>query len=239
MRKQQTKSQSLNRFYSAIYRKYDLVNRIFTFGRDQKWRSYTACECLKNNPIDIIDLCCGTGDLCIHLGKKANRDINITGYDFNSQMLEIARKKTTNNRNIDFIRGDVADIPIEDESFDAMTIGFGFRNLTFENEHADIHLKEMHRILRKGAMLYILESSVPSNKLVRLFYTLYLRLFLIPMGALISGSWKSYTYLARSSVNFFDVNEVNGLLSKYGFKIVGIKKFFLGASNLITARKND
>jgi demethylmenaquinone methyltransferase/2-methoxy-6-polyprenyl-1,4-benzoquinol methylase len=237
MNQQQNNSHPLDQYYSKIYRNYDLVNRLFTLGNDKKWRNQTAIECLKNNPIDIIDLCCGTGDICIVLSGKANSKIRITGFDLNQQMLEMARTKSKNILNIKFTQGDVADMPFNDESFDAMTIGFGFRNLTFENNKTEIHLKEMNRILRKGARLHILESSVPSNKLIRSFYKFYLSVILIPLGALISGNWKAYSYLARSSANFFNVQEVNEILMKYGFEVLKVKTFFFGASNLITAVK--
>lgn len=237
MEQQQNKTHPLNQFYSKIYRKYDLINRIFTLGNDEKWRRFTAEECLINDPVDIIDLCCGTGDMCINISRKAKNNVQITGFDLNQQMLDMARIKSMNLQNIKFLQGDVAEMPFKDGSFDAMTIGFGFRNLTFENQEAGIHLKEMNRVLRKGAMLHILESSVPSNKLIRFCYNIYLRVILIPLGALISGNWKAYSYLARSSANFFNLPEVNDILMKYGFEVLKVKSFFFGASNLITAVK--
>lgn len=238
MKQQMNNSHPLDHYYSKIYRNYDLINRLFTLGNDEKWRKQTAIECLKKNPTDIIDLCCGTGDLCLNLSRMAKKDVRITGYDFNQKMLELAKSKTGDRQNIEFIQGDVAKMPFKDDSFDAMTIGFGFRNLTFENQKAEIHLKEMNRILRKGATLHILESSVPSNKIIRLFYNFYLKMILIPLGALISGNWKAYSYLARSSANFFNLEEVNDILMKYGFKILKVRTFFFGATNLITAIKN-
>ncbi len=237
--KQQDSTYPLNHYYSKIYRKYDLVNRIFTFGNDQKWRRYTAEECSKSNPKRIIDLCCGTGDLCINLSRKIGSDANITGFDLNTQMLEMAEIKTKDRQinNIEYMQGDVAEMPFQDASFDAMTIGFGFRNLTFQNPRAEIHLKEMHRILKKGATLFILESSVPTNKFIRLCYTFYLKFILIPLGSLISGNREAYSYLANSSANFFDVEEVAEILKENGFKMQRVKIFLLGASNLITAIK--
>lgn len=237
--KQQNSTYPLNHYYSKIYRKYDLINRIFTFGNDQKWRRYTAKECRKNNPKHIIDICCGTGDLCISLSRKIDYDANITGFDLNVQMLEMAEIKTKDRqiKNIEYVQGDVAEMPFEGASFDAMTIGFGFRNLIFENPNAKTHLKEIHRILKKNAALYILESSVPTNKFIRFCYTIYLKFILIPLGSLISGNREAYSYLANSSANFFDVEEVAEILMDNGFKLQSVKIFFLGASNLITAIK--
>jgi len=229
----------LSQYYSAIYRKYDLVNRIFTLGNDERWRKYTAEQCLKHQPRNIIDLCCGTGDLAINIRKKAANEVKITGFDFNRKMLEIAKRKTEEQQldNLIYVEGDVAEMPFADGSFDAMTIGFGFRNLTFENEKSVRHLMEMNRIIRKGGRLYILESSVPSCNLIRMLYKLYLRLILIPLGAWITGNREAYAYLARSSANFFNTDEVADMLINSGFIMEQKKVFFLGASNLIIAMK--
>lgn len=239
MKDQQDKTQILNQYYSNIYRRYDLINRLFTFGNDRKWRSYTAQDCLKEKPVAIIDLCCGTGDLCINLSRRSMHEVQITGFDINHQMLETARIKTKKReiKNIEFVQGDVAKMPFKDSAFDAMTIGFGFRNLTFENKKAEIHLSEMSRILKKKATLHILESSVPSNLFIRTLYNLYLRLVLIPLGAIMSGNRSAYTYLAKSSANFFNTKEVAEILMKYGLKIQQTKTFLFGAANLITAVK--
>lgn len=239
MKGQQDKTPILNQFYSNIYRKYDLINRLFTFGNDRKWRYYAAQDCLKNKPAAIIDLCCGTGDLCINLSRRSMHEVQITGFDINREMLEIAKIKTKKRKikNIEFVQGDVAKMPFKDSSFDAMTIGFGFRNLTFENNKAETHLSEMSRVLKQGATLHILESSIPSNILIRVLYKLYLKLVLIPLGAIISGNRPAYTYLAKSSANFFNTKEVAEILMKYGFKIQQTTTFFFGATNLTTAIK--
>jgi demethylmenaquinone methyltransferase/2-methoxy-6-polyprenyl-1,4-benzoquinol methylase len=239
MKSETVDTHRLDQYYSAIYRKYDLINRIFTLGNDEKWRRITAKECLKSNPVDVIDVCCGTGDLGIKISQLAKSKIRVTGFDINRQMLDLAESKTKKLSidNIRFMMGDAAEMPFGDESFDAMTIGFGFRNLTFKNPRADIHLHEMNRVLRKGGKLYILESSVPSNKFIRFFYTTYLNTILIPLGTLISGNRRAYTYLARSSANFFKVEEIRQILTNHGFKIQDVNVFFFGASSLIIADK--
>lgn len=239
MNKEYIQGHPLTNYYSVIYRKYDLINRMFTFGLDRKWRKRAAIECLKSFPSDIIDLCCGTGDMAIEICRLTNEKIRISGYDFSESMLKVAREKASKigYSQINFIQGDVANMPYSDREFDCAAIAFGFRNLTYENPAAHENLKEISRIIKTGGKLVILESAVPTNKLILFFYTIYLRCFLIPLGGLISGDWKAYNYLARSSANFYTPNEIKEILNHHGFKIQFRTTFLLGAASLIAAIK--
>ncbi|MBA7540108.1 Demethylmenaquinone methyltransferase [subsurface metagenome] len=154
-------------------------------------------------------------------------------------MIALAKHKTLQKRlkNIDFIYGDVAKMPFGKEEFDGITIAFGFRNLTFENPDVQNHLKEMNRILKREGKLIILESGIPTQSFVRLIYKFYLTCVLIPLGGIISGSWHAYRYLAKSSGNFFNLPEVDQLLTDYGFKVLESKRYFMGAANLVIAEK--
>ncbi len=160
----------LKTYYSKIYKRYDLVNRIFTFSMDERWRKITANECFKNHPQNILDLCCGTGDLTVKLAKKANGDSEVIGYDFSEHMLEIARQKLEKHHlNVDLVAGDVAQMPFENDFFDSIGTTFGFRNLVYENENREKHLEEIYRVLKKGGQLVIAESSKPGSAFVRFF----------------------------------------------------------------------
>jgi demethylmenaquinone methyltransferase/2-methoxy-6-polyprenyl-1,4-benzoquinol methylase len=233
------RSEALKGYYSTIYKKYDLVNRLFTFGMDLRWRRVTASECKKQNPSAIIDLCCGTGDMALCLAARLPVDRRIVGYDFNEHMLQLAMKKVMEKtyHNIEFIRGDIAAMPFADSEFDCITIAFGFRNLTYDNPACDIHLKEIARIVRSGGQLLILESAVPQHRLIHFFYKLYLRCILVPLGGFISGNRKAYSYLAQSSANYFNRAELIELLTKHEFVVNFNKTFFLGAANLLSATR--
>lgn len=235
----QNKGFSLHDFYNKIFKQYDLINRIFTFGLDQRWRKITASECLKSNPTNVLDLCCGTGDLTTILSQQASNETIITGYDFNEKMLSLARKKNSKQHksNITFVQGDAAEMPFTDNHFDCITIGFGFRNLTFNNPNRDKHIKEMHRSLKPGGKLLILESSVPNKLFFRFFYKIYLYTCLIPLGTILSGNFKAYWYLAHSSSEFYSVDEIRNMLLKKGFSSLEYRSFFFGATNLIKAIK--
>ncbi|MBN1413634.1 MAG: ubiquinone/menaquinone biosynthesis methyltransferase [Bacteroidales bacterium] len=229
----------LNEFYSRIVKHYDRINRLFTLGMDQLWRRYTARTCLLYNPAEILDLCCGTGDLTIILARGSKKSIPVTGLDFNIRMLEAARRKSAkgNCRDVHFVHGDASNMPFSDDSFDSITIGFGFRNLTYENPHQSLYLSEIYRVLKRGGRLFILESGVPENPIVRLLFKGYLYLLVIPIGFFISGDNQAYRYLVRSSAGFFSADEINQILYKRGIVITERKRFFLGAANLFTAVK--
>jgi demethylmenaquinone methyltransferase/2-methoxy-6-polyprenyl-1,4-benzoquinol methylase len=229
----------LDTFYSRIYKRYDLINRLFTLGMDKSWRKYTAVQCLRHNPAEVLDLCCGTGELTLLLSGNNSKEISITGFDLNTQMLDRARQKTKQKGcgNIRYVQGNVSHMPFHEASFDSITIGFGFRNLTYDNPGQNTHMKEIYRVLKKGGRLFILESGMPEIPWIRFFFRLYLCLVLIPVGFLLSGDRRAYSYLARSSAGFFSVDEISQFLSGKGFVMEARKKFFLGAANLIIARK--
>jgi demethylmenaquinone methyltransferase/2-methoxy-6-polyprenyl-1,4-benzoquinol methylase len=231
--------QKLETFYSTIYKRYDLVNRLFTMGMDMRWRKKAAVECLKTKPSRIIDLCCGTGDMVLTIYKFSLPNARIAAYDFSETMLGVARRKAIKQGadSIEFIQGDVARMPFADGEFNSITIAFGFRNLTYENPSRDIHIYEIARILKAGGRLIILESAVPSNRIVYFFYFMYLRIVLIPLGGLLSGNWKAYRYLVKSSVNYYRRNEISDLLQKNKLVVTSVKSLFLGAASLLTALK--
>jgi demethylmenaquinone methyltransferase/2-methoxy-6-polyprenyl-1,4-benzoquinol methylase len=229
----------LDKFYTKIFKHYDLINRLFTFGMDKKWRGLTVNTCLRDNPDKVLDLCCGTGDLAIELSKRSDKSLSITGYDINESMLNLARKKSESIENKpDFKCGPASELPFRNDYFDCISIGFGFRNLTFENPNRGKHLTEIVRVLNKDGKLVILESGIPANILIRFFYKIFLYLFLIPLGGLISGDFKAYHYLATSSAKFYKIDELKLMLLESGLKEFTCRKFLFGATNLISVKKS-
>jgi demethylmenaquinone methyltransferase / 2-methoxy-6-polyprenyl-1,4-benzoquinol methylase len=228
----------LQSYYSRIYKTYDLVNHLFTLGLDRKWRRFAAKACLETKPVQILDLCCGTGDLAISIAKIAGNPVHITGYDLNSEMLSVAVHKTAQfGLDIRYIQGNADSMPFENEKFDCITIGFGFRNLVWENPNRDQHIREIGRIMKKGGRLLILESSRPQNKMIAFFYRVYLKTILIPLGGVLSGNHEAYRYLAGSSSDFYSFAELRTLMEPHHLELTLRKKFLFGSTNLLIAGK--
>jgi demethylmenaquinone methyltransferase/2-methoxy-6-polyprenyl-1,4-benzoquinol methylase len=236
----------LHDFYGDIHRSYDRVNRIFTFGRDRSWRRKAASELLVDQPTRVLDLCTGTGDFILELGRRSAKEgkkIALTGYDFSREMLKEAERKKEALQSkgvisdIRFMEGDAGAMPFADASFDAMGITFGLRNLVYENSNARKHLSEMHRVMRPGGQLVVLESSKPVSPLWGIFNSIYLRFILPYLGGLISGNLKAYQYLASSSKNYYTIREMGMILETAGFTMVRSKVLFLGSVMLLVVEK--
>jgi demethylmenaquinone methyltransferase / 2-methoxy-6-polyprenyl-1,4-benzoquinol methylase len=229
----------LQDYYSRIYKTYDLVNKLFTFGLDRKWRRQTIEACLKDNPKQILDLCCGTGDLALGIAAAAKRPVSIIGFDLNASMLEVAKNKAKRLgiQSVDFRQGDAGSMPFASREFDRITIGFGFRNLIWQNPNQERHLEEMSRVLRPGARLLILESAVPESAFVSFFYRIYLKAILVPLGGILSGDWKAYRYLAGSSSGFYDFSTLKSMMEPHKLILQSEKKYMFGSVNLLIATK--
>lgn len=230
----------LKNYYKDIYRRYDLVNRIFTFGQDSVWREKAVAECIDNNPGRILDICTGTGDLILEIARNTNSGVVLTGYDFSAEMLQKAKEKAEKVSNsIDFIEGDVARMPFDSGFYDSAGITFGLRNLVYENSNASKHLAEIHRVLKPGGRFVILESSKPGNWMWRLINGIYLQFILPYLGGIISGNLKAYKYLAKSSRNYYTREEMKKILNAGGFSVIRSKSLFLGSVMLMVAEKQD
>jgi demethylmenaquinone methyltransferase/2-methoxy-6-polyprenyl-1,4-benzoquinol methylase len=237
-------SYPLREYYGDIYTSYDRVNRIFTFGRDRAWRKRAVEACLRSEPRSVLDLCTGTGDFILEVARQAQEGMPLTGYDFSAEMLELARLKNRELSDvqgipeIEFMEGDANNMPFKDGAFDAVGITFGIRNLIYQNSHAEKHLSEIRRVLRKAGRLIVLESSKPSNIIWRFFNTLYLQFILPYLGGVISGNLNAYRYLARSSKNYYSIREMSNILKGAGFIVVESRPLFLGSVMLVVAEKN-
>jgi demethylmenaquinone methyltransferase / 2-methoxy-6-polyprenyl-1,4-benzoquinol methylase len=186
---------------------YDLMNRLMSAGLDQRWRRMTADAVVR--PGDrVLDACCGTGDLAL-AGQAAGGVV--TGLDFSERMLERARVKSST---IEWIRGDLLELPFKDASFDAATVGFGIRNV------GDLPggLGELARVLRPGGRLAILEITQPRG-LLRPFYKLWFD-GLVPLAGKLLPGGAAYSYLPASVRRFPGPDELAGLLARTGFQDV-------------------
>jgi demethylmenaquinone methyltransferase / 2-methoxy-6-polyprenyl-1,4-benzoquinol methylase len=200
---------------------YDAMNRVMTAGLDRRWRRLTA-EAVVRRGDRVLDACCGTGDLAIAAARIGGR---VTGLDFSERMLERARRK---GPELEWIRGDLLELPSEDGSFDAATVGFGVRNV----EDLARALRELRRVLRVGGRLGILEITRPRGLLAP-FYRLWFDGVVPLLGKVLPGG-AAYTYLPASVRRFPGPEELSALLRSAGFDDVAVRLFAGGIVALHT-----
>lgn len=232
-------NQPLHGMFTVVPPRYDLVNRIITWGFDQRWRKAAAQVCLDSRPQRVLDLGCGTGDLTISIALLAENDLELTGLDYSQPMLEIAQRKAKQltGRKVTFVYGDAAKLPFPDGYFDCIGSSFAFRNLTYRNPLGRRALAEVFRVLRPGGRLVIVESSQPKSKLIRAFFHLYLRCFVLGVGYVLSRNRGAYRYLAESAARFHTPAEVKGLLITAGFLQVSYHPLLFGVAGIHVAVK--
>ncbi len=230
----------LHGMFNAVPPRYDVINRIITLGMDKRWRRLASKTCLENRPQAILDLGCGTGDLTINIARLAVKDTEIVGLDYSQPMLEKAQKKSMRAgvaELIRFIQSDATSLPFPDAHFDCVGISFAFRNLTYKNPLALAHLAEVKRVIKQGGRYVIVESSQPKNPLIRALFHLYLRIFVAPVGIMLSGNTSAYRYLAESARRFYSPSEVRDILLAAGFRDVRYRALFFGAAGIHVAVK--
>lgn len=232
-------SRPLYGMFTDIPPHYDLINHLITWGMDKKWRKKAAQTCLSFRPRQILDLCCGTGDMAIEIAGLADYPIEIRGLDYSQPMLDIATAKaaTSQDKNIIFVSGEAGKLPFPDEFFDCVSISFAFRNLTYKNPLAVRHLAEIIRVLKKGGHCVIAESSQPTNGLIRACYHFYMRQYAGRIGGWLSGNKAAYRYLGESAAGFYSPVELSKLLVKSGFQKTDYHPLFWGAAGIYSATK--
>jgi demethylmenaquinone methyltransferase/2-methoxy-6-polyprenyl-1,4-benzoquinol methylase len=204
--------EGVQRMFDRIAPVYDVMNRLMTAGLDQRWRRITADAAVR--PGDrVLDACCGTGDLALAAAAAGGR---VTGLDFSEQMLERARRKSSA---VAWVRGDVLVLPFDDESFDAVTVGFGMRNL----EDLGRGLKELRRVLRPGGRLAVLEITRPRGPLA-LFYRLWFD-GLVPLAGKVLPGGGAYAYLPASVRRFPGPSQLAERMRHAGFDPVAYRLF--------------
>jgi demethylmenaquinone methyltransferase / 2-methoxy-6-polyprenyl-1,4-benzoquinol methylase len=202
----------VRRMFDRIAPVYDAMNRVMTAGLDRRWRRITVEQVVR--PGDrVLDACCGTGDLAI---AARARGADVVGLDFSERMLERARAKS---HDIEWVRGDVLALPFEDEAFDAVTIGFGVRNV----DDLEAGLRELRRVLRPGGRIGILEITAPRGALAP-FYRLWFDRVVPALGRVLPGG-AAYTYLPASVRRFPGPEELASLLETAGFAAVRFRRF--------------
>ncbi len=234
--KKQRKIQGL---FDSIAPRYDLLNRLLSFGLDQGWRQ-KAVEKLQPTPGGLyLDACCGTGDLGFTLLEKCGHQsgIRVVASDFSLGMLHRGcLKKKRAQRSPSFLAGDTLQLPFADATFDGATVAFGIRNV----ENLDAGLRELRRVIRPGARLVILEFTAIQIPIISPVAHFYLEHILPRVGNLIAGSReRAYSYLNDSIRRWPDGESLADRLRDAGLSAVEWRALFPGNVALHTGTRGE
>ena len=182
--------------FDSVASNYDLMNDVMSLGTHRLWKNYTIATSNVSKGDKVLDIAGGTGDLAIKFRKKVGDSGKVILSDINGSMLEEGRKNLINHGviDVDFIQANAESLPFEDNTFDCVSIAFGLRNVT----HKNIALKQMHRVLKKGGSLLILEFSKVENETLEKIYDAYSFNLIPKLGQFFANDEDSYQYLAES-----------------------------------------
>jgi demethylmenaquinone methyltransferase / 2-methoxy-6-polyprenyl-1,4-benzoquinol methylase len=201
----------VRRMFDRIAPVYDVMNRLMTAGLDRRWRKLAVKAAVRSGD-RVVDVCCGTGDLAIAAFPIARE---VVGVDFSDAMLERARRKC---ERIHWVTADALDLPFEDSSFGAATVGFGVRNL----EDLQRGLAELHRVLEPGGHVAVLEITQPQGLLAPFFRVWFD--VLVPLAGRLLPGGAAYTYLPASVRRFPGAEALAALMREVGFRDVEFRR---------------
>jgi demethylmenaquinone methyltransferase / 2-methoxy-6-polyprenyl-1,4-benzoquinol methylase len=212
--------------YDRVARRYDLANHLLSFGRDFFWRRRATEIVARWNPACVLDVATGSGDLALALQHKISH-AQIVGLDFSSAMLTLARGKGVRH----LIAADAAQLPLAEQSFDAVTVAFGLRNV----RDWAVALRQMRRVLTSAGHLLVLDFSLPTNPILHFLYRLYLRRILPFASAIITREKEAYQYLGASIENFPSGRAMCDLIEASGFQNATAEPLTGGIVTIYTA----
>jgi demethylmenaquinone methyltransferase / 2-methoxy-6-polyprenyl-1,4-benzoquinol methylase len=220
-------AREVGEMFSKISPRYDLLNHILSLGLDRGWRRRVAeatggIQCRR-----ILDVCTGTGDMAIELGRY-RKDAEIEGLDFSRKLMDMGERKTRKeglDSRITFRQGNAEELPYDDCRFDAVTITFGLRNIKDRKKA----LQEFNRVTRHGGCFLCLEFSRPEVPLLSLIHSFYLTRVVPPVSRLFGSDPSAYRYLARTIKEFPSPKELSVLIASAEWQNVSCERMSFGA----------
>ena len=228
------KKEQVTQMFDKVSSNYDFLNRLLTFGIDISWRKKVVQMVVDQKAKIVLDIATGTGDLAIMLANT-NTD-KVIGLDISPGMLEVGKKKVEQlnlTNKIEMVIGDSENLSYADNTFDAITVGFGVRN--FEN--LEKGLSEIYRVLKPKGIFVVLETSQPSKFPVKQGFVFYSKYIIPAVGKVFSKDKSAYKYLPESAAAFPYGEEFNNILLKTGFNTSKVYPQTFGISTIYQAFK--
>ncbi len=231
------KKEQVAEMFDKIAPKYDFLNQLLSLGIHKRWRRKSVQLLIPSNPKIILDVATGTGDFAI----EANRILcptKIIGVDISEGMLAIGRekiKKTRLDQIIELKTGDSENLSFVDNTFDAITVGFGVRNF----ETLEKGMAGMFRVLKPGGTLVVLEFSHPKKFPIKQFYNFYFKNITPAIGRIFSKDSRAYSYLPESVMAFPDGERFVEILKKTGFSQTSWQPLSFGIASIYTGKKQE
>jgi demethylmenaquinone methyltransferase/2-methoxy-6-polyprenyl-1,4-benzoquinol methylase len=224
------------KLFDEIAPRYDIANRILSLKKDMTWRRKMVKELPTRNQMWVLDLATGTADIPIVFLRHSSRIEKFVGIDPSKKMLEVAKLKVLSEGMGEFVQlleGRAEDLSFLKQKFDAVTMGFGIRNVV----NVDQVLTQILGVLKTGGRAIILEFSIPHFKPLKGLYLFYLRHILPFLGGLISGSPSAYRYLNETVETFPQGNEFLSKMKKVGFTDLRMQRLTLGIATIYSGSK--
>ena len=230
----QSAAHAVRDMFTSIAPRYDLLNHVLSFNIDHLWwnrAARTFGHILQRPNAQILDLCCGTGDMTFALERRAAKSATLTGVDFSHAMLQRASAKSAGIP-VHWIEADALHLPFPSGRFDLVSTAFGFRNLA----DYDAGLREIVRVLRPAGECGILDFGEPGGMIGKL-YRVYFKHVLPKIGTLISGVKGPYAYLPASVERFPPPKEMLDRMRQGGFSDVSWTPYTFGIAGLYRGKK--
>lgn len=225
------RAQYVQAMFARIAGRYDLMNRVMTFGQDVHWRRFVIGQAQLPPGGRLLDIATGTGDIAYE-GVRQHPDVQAVGGDFTLEMMQVGRRYAQRHR-LQWVGADTLALPFASDTFDAVTSGFLMRNVI------DVPgaLQEQVRVTRGGGRVVILESSPPPANLLRPFIRLHLNVVIPTLGRLLTGEADAYRYLPDTTQRFQTPGALAVLMREVGLVEVDYRLFMFGTIAVHVGRK--
>jgi demethylmenaquinone methyltransferase/2-methoxy-6-polyprenyl-1,4-benzoquinol methylase len=232
----QEKKKLVHDQFDPIASTYELVDAVLSAGLDARWRKKGMQLLGLSRGDTVLDLCGGTGDFARLAGRVLNGEGRVIVYDFNLAMMGAGRRRLRRSSGLEitsFIQGDAESIAFAANTFSAVTLGFGLRNFV----RAEAGLDEIHRVLKPGGKILILEFSLPRRRWQRSLYDFYSFRVMPLIGRFICGTSGPFRYLAESIRVFPPPERVAEMIERAGFADITFRRLTAGLAMIYTGRK--